>query len=160
MIRGRIRYLWPLLAILLLPALGRAGGEAPLTPAEFRAYAEGWTLYFEKDGEPFGAEAFRPGGETLWYDAESGECLRGQWRAYGAQICFYYGLGSEVLCWRFLKDEKGYLVRLLNTEEKGLTLRVSGRDKREPVCAGPSEPAAVPRRLPAPPPALRASGSR
>ncbi len=144
-----------LVLLLLLAAPLRAGEEVPLLPAEFRAYAEGWTLHFEKDGKPFGEEVYRRGGETLWRDP-GGQCLRGQWRPYGARICFYYGRDSEVLCWRFLRDDKGYLVRLLNTEDRGLTLRISGRDRHEPICAGPSVPAGipVPPRTPAP---IRAS---
>ena len=40
------------LLVLTTPAFG----EEPVSPSEFRQYAEGHTLYFNRDGEPFGSE--------------------------------------------------------------------------------------------------------
>jgi hypothetical protein len=126
------------LAFLLAVAVPAfAVAEEPVSPSEFRDFAEGYTLYFEQDGEPFGAEAFEPGGETLWRDV-NGNCLHGVWKAHGAQLCFYYGVEDEVLCWRVLRDEGGLLVRLLGDgPDAGLELRITGRDKRAPVCGEP-----------------------
>ena len=128
-----------LLPFLWLLTAAAAPAEEVLSPAKFRAYAEGYTLYFSSDGEPFGSEAYRPGGETLWR-FKDGTCQPGVWRPLGARICFYYGPDTEVLCWRFLRDEEGLLVRLLDSEDAGLELRITGRDKREPLCAGPAQP--------------------
>lgn len=125
-----------LVAALLLVA-GPALAGQPVSPSEFRAYAEGHTLYFERDGQPFGAEEFKPGGETLWR-YNDGSCLRGAWRPHGGQLCFYYGQGREVLCWRLLRDEKGLMVRLLGDgEDAGMELRITGRDERAPICGEP-----------------------
>lgn len=130
-----------LLAALLLltaaPIVASVAAEEPVSPAEFRDFAEGHTLYFELDGEPFGSEAFEPGGHTLWR-FKDGTCLNGVWKPHGAQVCFYYGDGDEVLCWRLLRDEQGLMVRLLgDSEDAGMTLRIIGRDDRKPICGDP-----------------------
>ncbi len=120
-----------------IPALALAAAEQPLSPSEFRKYAEGHTLYFDRDGEPFGSEAFEPGGQTLWRDMD-GSCTEGVWRPHGGQVCFYYGDGAEVLCWRLIRDEQGLLVRLLGDgSDAGMELRITGRDERQPICGEP-----------------------
>lgn len=125
------------LMILAAPALAVAAAEQPLSPSEFRDYAEGHTLYFDLDGEPFGSEAFEPGGQTLWRYMD-GSCTEGVWRPHGAQLCFYYGLGTDVLCWRLIRDEQGLLVRLLGEgRDAGMELRITARDQRPPICGDP-----------------------
>ena len=136
MIRA-MRYALLLCLSLLAPPALAAGTEKPLSPSEFRDYAEGYTLYFERDGEEFGSEAFEPGGKTLWRYLD-GSCMPGVWRPHGAQVCFYYGEGSDVLCWRVIRDDQGILVRLLgDTADAGMELRVVGRDQRAPICGDP-----------------------
>lgn len=121
------------------PALAAGADAKPVSPSEFRQFAEGHTLYFEYEGESFGAEAFEPGGQTLWRYGD-GTCTPGAWRAYGAQLCFYYGDGTDVQCWRLMRDEAGLFVRLLGSgEDAGMELRISGRDQRRPLCSGPAE---------------------
>ena len=132
-----------LITALLLFAACPALAADPVSPSEFREYAEGHTLYFSLDGEPFGSEAFEPGGKTLWRYDEDGSCLEGLWRPYGAQLCFYYGGGSEeIMCWRLLRDEQGLMVRLLgDSPDAGMELRITGRDERKPLCGEPAQPA-------------------
>jgi hypothetical protein len=126
-------------ALCLALALGPAAAlaEEPVSPSEFREYAEGWTLHFEMDGEPFGTEKFEEGGQTLWR-FKDGSCAPGVWRPHGAQVCFFYGGDSEVLCWRVLRDEQGIFVRLLgDTPDAGMELRITGRDHELPLCGEP-----------------------
>jgi len=134
--------------VALLLSMGLAGAahatdETPIGPGEFRDYAEGWTLHFERDGEFFGSEMFKPGGETRWR-YRNGSCTDGVWRAHGAQICFLYDhddeIENEVLCWRMLRDAEGMLALLLNGESKGLRLRITGRDKHPLLCGAPGLP--------------------
>lgn len=126
------------LCLLAPPALA-AGTEQPMSPSEFREYAEGYTLYFNRDGEEFGSESFEPGGNTLWRYLD-GSCMPGVWRPHGAQVCFYYGEGSDVLCWRVLRDDQGILVRLLGDgPDAGMELRITGRDQRELICGDPGQ---------------------
>jgi hypothetical protein len=122
---------------LAAPAPAAAAPEEPVSPSEFRDYAEGYTLYFEEGGMPFGSEAFEPGGATVWR-YNDGTCLHGLWRPYGAQLCFFYGFETDVLCWRVLRDDDGLKVRLLGDgPEAGLELRIVGRDQRPPICGDP-----------------------
>lgn len=131
-----------LLALVLIaaPALADEPAEPagePVSPSEFRDYAEGWTLHFEHRGEPIGEEAFEPDGETLWRFRD-GTCIEGVWKPHGGQLCFYYGRGDEVLCWRAWRDAEGLYFRLLGDgPDAGMELRVTGRDKRPPLCDEP-----------------------
>ena len=114
--------------------------DTPVSPSEFRAFAEGYTLYFDRDGEPFGSESFAPGGNTVWR-YNDGSCVNGAWRPHGAQLCFLYeteGVDGDVLCWRVLRTEKGDLIaRLLQGENAGLELKVTGRDQKPLLCGDP-----------------------
>ncbi|MEM9139186.1 MAG: hypothetical protein AAGB15_05090 [Pseudomonadota bacterium] len=111
-----------------------------MSPQEFRSYAEGWTLYFERDGEAFGSERFEPGGRVQWR-YNDGSCVRGAWRAHGAQLCFLYetdGPDGDVLCWRMLRtDEGGLIARLLQGANEGLELKVTRRDRQPLLCGDP-----------------------
>ena len=119
------------------PAPAPALTEQPVSPSQFREYAEGHTLYFDRDGEPFGSEAFEPGGQTLWRYLD-GSCTEGVWRPHGGQLCFFYGEGTDVLCWRLFRDDQGLLVRLLgDSPDAGMELRITGRDQRQPICGEP-----------------------
>ncbi len=119
------------------PVMAPALTEQPVSPSEFRDYAEGYTLYFDRDGAPFGSESFDPGGQTLWR-YKDGSCTEGVWRPHGGQICFYYGEDTEVLCWRLIRDDEGLLVRLLGDgPDAGMELRITARDQRQPICGEP-----------------------
>ena len=134
---GTMRRVLLALCLVVAPAAAFGIAEEPVSPSEFRDYAEGWTLHFEHQGEPFGEEAFEPGGQTIWRYPD-GSCVEGVWKPHGAQLCFYYGQGTEVLCWRALRDEEGLFVRLLGEgPDAGMELRVTGRDKERPLCGGP-----------------------
>lgn len=114
-----------------------AGAEQPMTPKDFREYAEGYTLYFEEGGEPFGSESFEPGGATKWR-YNDGSCIEGIWKPHGAQICFYYGDAQGVLCWRMLRDGDDIIARLLGeAENAGMELRITRRDRKPLICGAP-----------------------
>ena len=135
---GAMRALLLILGLsAVLLATPAPADEEPVSPAEFEDYAEGYTLYFEEEGEPFGSEVFEPDGETLWR-YQDGSCMRGVWKAHDGQLCFYYGVGAEVICWEILRDEQGLFVRLLGeSEDAGMELRITRRDKERPVCGDP-----------------------
>jgi hypothetical protein len=121
-------------ACLAAPPVLAAAPE-PVSPEEFRDYAEGYTLYFERDGEPWGAESFEPGGAVRWR-YPSGVCVDGVWRAYGERACFYYGPGSEVLCWRLKREGDRLVGTLQDGPEAGMSLTITGRDRRPLICGG------------------------
>lgn len=132
------------LAVLALLAGPVALADEPeiVSPSEFRAYAEGYTLYYERDGEAFGSEAFRPGNIVTWR-FESGTCVDGAWEVRGAQVCFKFvgTIDEPAQCWRVLRDGEGLFVRLLTGEDDGFELRITERDTRPLQCLGPSEDA-------------------
>lgn len=124
---------------LALCVFGMARAEEPVSPTEFREYSEGYTLYFEREGQPFGSEHFEEGGKARWR-YNDGSCVRGAWKPHGAQVCFLYDAEEaerEVLCWRILRDEEGLFARLLSGGNAGLELRVVGRDRRPLLCGEP-----------------------
>lgn len=129
-----------LLFLMVLAAPIAVADETPVSPSEFRAFAEGYTLYFERDGQPFGSESFERGGKVLWR-YNDGSCVEGAWRPHGAQLCFLFDSESaegEVNCWRVLRTEEGGLfARLLSGEDSGLELQITGRDKRPLLCGDP-----------------------
>lgn len=125
---------------VLLVAASVAATEArpdePVTPEEFADYALGWTLHFERDGEPWGTESFGDDGSVRWR-YPGGECMDGVWRAYEGQVCFFYGPGTDVLCWELRRAAPGgnILARLTGTgEHAGMELEITGRDRRPLIC--------------------------
>ncbi len=137
---GAMKHLFALLVLAVAALPVSAADEQPLSPAEFREYAEGYTLYFSRDGEPFGSERFEPGGKTRWRYRD-GSCVHGAWRSHGAQVCFLYEAGASgddrPLCWRVLLDEEGMFARLLEGDNAGLELRVTSRDRKPLLCGAP-----------------------
>jgi hypothetical protein len=109
-----------------------------VSPDEFRNYVEGYTVYFEQDGQPFGSESFEPGGKTRWR-FNDGSCVRGVWRPYGAQVCFLYDMPDDTgpLCWRMLRDGEEIIARLLDGPDAGMEIRITGRDKTPLLCGEP-----------------------
>jgi hypothetical protein len=129
-----------LLALLLLFALPASAEEQIVSPSEFREYAEGWTLYFDRDGQPFGSEEFYDEGRVKWRYRD-GSCIDGVWRTHGAQLCFLFDTSNsdgQVQCWRVLRKDEDLYVRLLNDTPDVFELRVSGRDKRPLLCGAPA----------------------
>ncbi|MEM6973495.1 MAG: hypothetical protein AAF577_11880 [Pseudomonadota bacterium] len=121
-----------LLATASAPSAVAAQSDT-MSEGEFRDYVEGYTLYFERDGVPWGRESFRAGGGVTW-QYPSGSCLDGVWRAYDEGICFYYGPGTEVLCWSMHRQGEGIIGRLTRGDDIGLELSVTRRDRVPLVC--------------------------
>lgn len=119
-----------LLALGLLAAPA-ASDERPVAAEEFRAYAEGWTLHFERDGRPFGVERYDPGDRVLW-KPEGGDCAPGVWGEADGAICFLYDRGAA--CWRLFRDAAGLFAR--PAEGDGPAVRVIRRDRAPLLCAG------------------------
>lgn len=96
--------LW--LALAPLPALA----EAPMSAAEFEAYATGKTLTYARDGAVWGAEQYLPGRKVVWaFTAE--ECRDGYWYGEGEEICFVYEGKSAPQCWLFYRGAGGLLAQ-------------------------------------------------
>ncbi len=116
------------LALCLLTA-PTAAQETPLDGAGWRAYAEGWTLHFEEDGAPYGAESYHPGDAVIW-KPEGGACAQGFWIERRGALCFLYQDGQS--CWRMSRDADGVLAR--PADGGGPALRVVRRDRAPLLC--------------------------
>ncbi|WP_299132737.1 hypothetical protein [uncultured Amaricoccus sp.] len=124
-------------ALLALVLSGAAPRAQPVPADEFEAFSAGRTLYFTRDGQPFGAERFLPGRRTLWR-FDGGPCLDGAWHAEGDRICFAYADDPGAQCWRFLRD--GARLRAVLVEqgvETGFSLDFSHADKAPLDCPAP-----------------------
>lgn len=126
-----------LAALAVLATLPAAAQMAePVDPADFHDYAQGFTLYFEEDGEPVGSESFGPDGAVTWRTPE-GECFEGLWREHEGLMCFFYSGEADVTCWQVLRDEDGMMVRRESGDPPEVTFRVVGRDRKPLLCGAP-----------------------
>jgi len=108
--------------------------ETNLGPSEFEALSTGKTLYFSKDGKPYGAEHFYKGRISKWrYD--DGLCENGEWFALDDMICFNYEHGLETQCWAFFKTDKGYAARAEGAPVDEV-LELDFIDKKPLLCKG------------------------
>lgn len=125
------RFLLFAAAVAATPA---AAGE--MTAESFAAFAEGRTLYFTRDGQPFGAEQYFPGRRSLWR-FEDGTCEEGRWWGEGRLICFEYDDGVPQ-CWHFRGGPDGFTAASVRDgAETGFELRFSHADDRPLDCLGP-----------------------
>ena len=125
-----------LLAAGLACASPPAAAEVAMTPEEFEAYSTGKTIYFRRQGQPYGAEQYLPGRRTIWTFL-GGQCIEGFWYAEGGNICFVYEDDPESQCWAFLVTEDGHAARPVS----GLPLddlEVIGETREPLACDGPA----------------------
>lgn len=84
---------------------------APLTAAQFEAYATGKTLTYAQDGKVWGQEEYLPNRQVVW--AFTGEpCEYGTWteeKAYDdtPMMCFVYDDNPDHNCWQFYLGKAG-----------------------------------------------------
>jgi hypothetical protein len=94
-------------ALALILAAAPALAERAVTPEEFEQMVTGKTFYFERFGEPFGAEQYFPDKRVIWA-FEGGQCQRGIWFANArGDICFVYDDDPAPQCWHFLEMSDG-----------------------------------------------------
>lgn len=117
-----------------LPA-SLASAEEPVDPEVFGTEAEGYTLYFDQHGQPYGVEQFLPGRRTIW--AFHGDrCLEGEWYVSGEAMCFVYDGHPSPHCWTIHRDGDTLRVRALGADPSQDLILV--RRSREPMfCPGP-----------------------
>jgi hypothetical protein len=106
-----------------------------MSPDEFQSYANGKTLYFAQQGQPYGVEQYLPGQQSIWQYAD-GTCAHGLWYAREEQICFIYEGDSTEQCWRFLRKGDGFAARA-NGREPAADLDVIWRDEVPIQCTAP-----------------------
>jgi hypothetical protein len=123
---------------LVTPALAHEAtpvADAPMTGAEFEAYATGKTLSFAQDGVVWGAEQYLPGRRVIWAFTDD-ECQYGHWYEDQGNICFLYDNDLDPQCWRFFR-EAGGLRAIFMGADGGTSLSEVGQSSEPLNCPGP-----------------------
>jgi hypothetical protein len=107
----------------------------PLPPGEFERFSKGQTLYFEWNGEAYGAEQFFENRRSIWQFTD-GTCDYGQWFVRNGAICFSYDRDPAPVCWSFEKEGSRFVARLRDTELP-LDLEMAKRDQKPLDCPAP-----------------------
>jgi len=108
-----------------------------VTAGEFESFSTGKTLYFEQQGEAFGAEQYFPNRQVLWQYSD-GTCAYGEWFTDGPDLCFSYENSGPPQCWTFTRRDGDFFAR-----ERGrpsgdpAELRLSGSNKEPLACQAP-----------------------
>ena len=97
--------------LLALAGPAQAGAERVIAPVDFEAMTTGVTLYFDRDGQPYGAETYLQGRQVIWRYAD-GTCAAGHWFADGQSICFVYEGNPAPQCWLFVERDNGFFARV------------------------------------------------
>lgn len=118
---------------LCLPA--PAFAERIMTAQEFSDFASGTTVYFERRGQPYGAEQYRSDKQVIWTFLD-GQCQRGVWFTERDEICFLYEGVRQAQCWHFIEDGGTRRARLVGDPPED-DLVVVGQDNRLLSCPGP-----------------------
>jgi len=128
------------LGLLALLAGGLGSGalamDRALSAGAFDARTLGKTLYFDLDGQPYGAEQYMPNRRVRWQNA-AGQCLEGSWYEESGDICFVYEGGSDgPQCWRVF-DRDGTIFAQLRGRATEDAIAASSQDTRPLNCPGP-----------------------
>jgi hypothetical protein len=126
-----------LVLLLAAPVRAEPVGAEPVSGAEFRAFAEGWTLWFERDGRFFGAEQYLAGDRARWRFGTGG-CEDGWWIEREGAICFAYETNPNLQCWMVTRRDGTLFARSVDDPEGADELRVFRRDRAPLDCPGPS----------------------
>lgn len=127
-----------IVAALALPARAQDAtpvADAPLTGAEFDAYATGKTLSYAQDGVVWGSEQYLPGRKVIWAFTKD-DCQYGQWFEDRGNICFLYDNDPNAQCWKFFREAAG--LRAIFMEADGGTSLSEVAQSTAPLnCPGP-----------------------
>lgn len=127
-----------LAATICLPALAQEAtpvADAPLSGAEFEAYATGKTLSYAQDGMVWGSEQYLPGRKVIWAFTED-DCQHGHWFEDRGNICFVYDTEPEAQCWKFFREATG-LRAIFMDSDGGTSLSEVGQSSTPLNCPGP-----------------------
>ncbi len=124
-----------------LPAAAQESGKTSpqsediMSASEFESFVSGTTLYFNRGGQPYGAEQYREDRRVIWTFLD-GRCERGAWYNEGDTICFVYETQSAAQCWNFLEAGGDKRARVIGADPAD-DLYVVGQDDKELSCPGP-----------------------
>lgn len=141
--------------VVIANAANAQDGEKPapaeeriISAEEFESFVAGTTLYFNRSGQPYGAEEYMKDRRVIWTFLD-GTCERGAWHAEEDQICFVYETQSGVQCWHFIERGGQKRARVIG-DSPANDLFVVGQNNEQLTCQGPDVGVSY---TPAPPPA-------
>jgi len=109
--------------------------EVLMTPEAFEEFVSGSTVYFNRQGQPYGAEQYMPDRRVIWTFLD-GRCERGAWFSEGSTICFAYETQTEAQCWNFIESGGSKRARAIGADPAN-DLVVVGQDEASLDCPGP-----------------------
>lgn len=122
-------------ALFTLCLAGPLCAQSAMTAAEFDAYTRGKTLFYNSNGETYGAERYLEDRRVEWSFLD-GACKPGQWFEDAGQICFTYDDNPTPQCWTFEKSPQGLIARFENEPETTDLYEAQDTDQ-DLVCLGP-----------------------
>ncbi len=125
------------LALALVCASPALAQEDRLSVSEFTALVDGKTLFFSRQGQPFGAEEYRRDRSVIWTFLD-GNCLFGRWFPIEDDaICFVYeDRPTDPICWAFFRQDGDIRARVLGADPAN-DLTVTGMQRDPLQCRGP-----------------------
>lgn len=121
------------LACTALPAA--AQDERILSADEFQDFIGTSTVYYGRNGNPYGAEQYLPNRKVIWSFLNN-ECQYGVWYDRKDQICFIYEGQSSEICWHFMEVDGNKAARVIGDDPENDLVALTQND--EPLhCPGP-----------------------
>jgi hypothetical protein len=120
------------LAIVIAAPLA---AQSTMTAQEFDAYTRGKTLFYNSNGQTYGAERYLENRRVEWSFLD-GECKPGQWYEDNGQICFTYDDNPDAQCWTFQLGNGGLIARFENATPTTELYEAEDIDEKL-LCLGP-----------------------
>ena len=122
-------------AVLALITAAPLAAQTTMTAKEFEAYTSGKTLFYNSNGQTYGAERYLEGRRVEWSFLD-GECKPGQWYEDTGQICFTYDDNPDAQCWTFQLGNGGLIARFENDPATTELYEAEDTDEKL-LCLGP-----------------------
>jgi hypothetical protein len=127
-----MKQIFALLAMLLATPLA---AQSSMTADEFDAYTRGKTLFYNSNGQTYGAERYLDNRRVEWSFLD-GECKPGEWYEENGQICFTYEDNPSPQCWTFEAGTGGLIARFENDPTTTELYEAQDNDQ-DLLCLGP-----------------------
>ncbi len=124
-----------MLALLAFVVAAPLAAQSTMTAEEFDAYTRGKTLFYNSNGQTYGAERYLEDRRVEWSFLD-GECKPGAWYEDNGQICFTYDDNPGAQCWTFQLGSGGLIARFENDPTTTELYEAEDIDE-EMLCLGP-----------------------
>ena len=127
-----MKHVLTFIALLITTPLA---AQTAMTAQEFDDYTRGKTLFYNSNGQAYGAERYLSNRRVEWSFLD-GECKPGSWYEHNGQICFTYDDNPDPQCWTFEKSSQGLIARFENAPATTELYEAEDIDE-ELLCLGP-----------------------